>query len=114
MLFGGSDAPCANAYLMSIGKLGVEENKKEGTTSHFNQQVYLYKIIQFLLGYYMVRHFLIPSLGAVLMNTGTVPVVSVVKGLKQASQCKKAARTAQVVLSHKYRAFHYRDRHIYL
>jgi hypothetical protein len=39
MLFGGSDAPCANAYLMSIGKLGVEENKKEGTTSHFNQQV---------------------------------------------------------------------------
>jgi hypothetical protein len=48
MLFGGSDAPCANAYLMSIGKLGVEENKKEGATSYFNQQVYLYKIIRFL------------------------------------------------------------------
>lgn len=27
MLFGGSDAPCANAFLMCIGKLGEEENK---------------------------------------------------------------------------------------
>jgi hypothetical protein len=40
--------------------------------------------------------------------------VSVVKSLKQASQCKKAARTAQVVLSQISRAFHYRDRHIFL
>ena len=27
MLFGGTDAPCANAFLMCIGKLGPEENK---------------------------------------------------------------------------------------
>merc|ERR1719228_1721085 len=27
MLFGGSEAPCANATLMCIGKLGPEENK---------------------------------------------------------------------------------------
>ena len=27
MLFGGSSEPCGQAKLMSIGKLGVEENK---------------------------------------------------------------------------------------
>jgi hypothetical protein len=40
--------------------------------------------------------------------------VNVVKGLKQASQCQKAARTAQGVLSQISRAFHYRDRNIFL
>jgi hypothetical protein len=35
MLFGGTGAPCASAYLMSIGKLGVEENKKGGVPSMF-------------------------------------------------------------------------------
>jgi hypothetical protein len=40
--------------------------------------------------------------------------VNVVKGLKQASQCQKAARTAQGVLSHLSRAFHYRDRNVFL
>ena len=28
MVWGGEDGPCAIAVLMSIGKLGVEENKK--------------------------------------------------------------------------------------
>ena len=27
MMFGGSDAPCANAFFMCIGKMGSEENK---------------------------------------------------------------------------------------
>merc|ERR1719228_1074616 len=27
MLFGGTDAPCANAFFKCIGKLGPEENK---------------------------------------------------------------------------------------
>merc|ERR1712025_1187763 len=27
MMFGGSDAPCASAFFMSIGKIGPEENK---------------------------------------------------------------------------------------
>ena len=40
--------------------------------------------------------------------------VNVVKGLKQASQCQKAARTAQGVLSQISRAFHYRDRNFFL
>jgi hypothetical protein len=40
--------------------------------------------------------------------------VNVVKGLKQASQCQKAARTAQGVLSQISRAFHYRDRNVFL
>jgi hypothetical protein len=40
--------------------------------------------------------------------------VNVVKGLKQASQCQKAARMAQGVLSHISRAFHYRDRNVFL
>ena len=40
--------------------------------------------------------------------------VNVVKGLKQASQCQKAARMAQGVLSHLSRAFHYRDRNVFL
>jgi hypothetical protein len=40
--------------------------------------------------------------------------VSVMKNLKQAAQCKKAARTAQVVLSQISRAFHYRDRNVFL
>ena len=40
--------------------------------------------------------------------------VNVVKQLKQASQCQKAARTAQGVLSQISRAFHYRDRNVFL
>ena len=40
--------------------------------------------------------------------------VNVVKGLKQASQCQKAARTAQGVLSQISRAFHYRDKNFFL
>jgi len=27
MMFGGTDAPCASAFFMSIGKIGPEENK---------------------------------------------------------------------------------------
>jgi ribonuclease P/MRP protein subunit RPP40 len=38
----------------------------------------------------------------------------VTKNLKPASQCKKAARTAQTVLSQISRAFHYRDRHVFV
>ncbi len=40
--------------------------------------------------------------------------VIVSKNLKPASQCKKAARVAQTVLSQKSRAFHYRDRHVFI
>jgi hypothetical protein len=40
--------------------------------------------------------------------------VSVTKNLKPASQCMKAARTAQTVLSQITRAFHYRDRHVFV
>jgi hypothetical protein len=40
--------------------------------------------------------------------------VNVVKRLKQASQCQKAAETAQGVLSQISRAFHYRDRNVFL
>ncbi len=36
------------------------------------------------------------------------------KNLKPSSQCAKAARTAQTVLSQLTRAFHYRDRNIFL
>nr|ALS04658.1 macrophage migration inhibitory factor [Pseudodiaptomus poplesia] len=28
LIYGGSSEPCANAYFMCIGKMGVEENKK--------------------------------------------------------------------------------------
>jgi hypothetical protein len=34
--------------------------------------------------------------------------------LKPSQQCKKAARTAQTVLSQLARAFHFRDRHVFL
>jgi hypothetical protein len=40
--------------------------------------------------------------------------VNVTKDLKPASQCRKAARTAQTVLSQITRAFHYRDRHVFV
>jgi hypothetical protein len=40
--------------------------------------------------------------------------VNVAKRLKQASQCQKAARMAQEVLSQISRAFHYRDRNVFL
>jgi hypothetical protein len=40
--------------------------------------------------------------------------VLVTKNLKPASQCKKAARTAQTVLSQISRAFHYRDRNVFI
>ncbi len=40
--------------------------------------------------------------------------VSVAQNLKQADQCKKAARTAQTVLSQQTRAFHFRDRHVFV
>jgi len=40
--------------------------------------------------------------------------VSVAKNLKPSGQCKKAARTAQTVLSQLTRAFHYRDRHVFV
>ena len=30
MIFAGSDAPCASAFFMSIGKIGPEENKVRG------------------------------------------------------------------------------------
>ncbi len=40
--------------------------------------------------------------------------VKVMKSLKQSAQCKKAARTAQTVLSQISRAFHFRDRHVFL
>jgi hypothetical protein len=40
--------------------------------------------------------------------------VVVCSDLKQAEQCKKAARTGAAVLSQIHRAFHYRDRHAYM
>jgi hypothetical protein len=40
--------------------------------------------------------------------------VIVSRNLKPASQCKRAARTAQTVLSQISRAFHYRDRHVFI
>ncbi len=40
--------------------------------------------------------------------------VSVAQNLKQEDQCKKAARTAQTVLSQLTRAFHFRDRHVFV
>jgi hypothetical protein len=40
--------------------------------------------------------------------------VSVSRNLKPSAQCAKAAKTAQTVLSQVSRAFHYRDRHIFL
>jgi hypothetical protein len=40
--------------------------------------------------------------------------VNMMKSLKQSAQCKKAARTAQTVLSQISRAFHFRDRHVFL
>jgi hypothetical protein len=40
--------------------------------------------------------------------------VSVTRTLKSAAQCGKAARTGQTVLGQLSRAFHYRDRHVFL
>ena len=40
--------------------------------------------------------------------------VMISRNLKPSSQCLKAARTAQTVLSQISRAFHYRDRHIFV
>jgi hypothetical protein len=40
--------------------------------------------------------------------------VSVMRTLKPAAQCGKAARTGQMVLGQLSRAFHYRDRHVFL
>ena len=40
--------------------------------------------------------------------------VSVAQNLKQADQCKKAARTAQTVMSQLTRAFQFRDRHVFV
>jgi hypothetical protein len=40
--------------------------------------------------------------------------VNVMSSLKQSAQCRKAARTAQGVLSQISRAFHYRDRHVFI
>jgi len=40
--------------------------------------------------------------------------VNMTSSLKPSQQCKKAARTAQTVLSQLARAFHYRDRHVFL
>jgi ribonuclease P/MRP protein subunit RPP40 len=40
--------------------------------------------------------------------------VAMQRNLKPSAQCTKAARTAQTVLSQMTRAFHYRDRHIYV
>jgi hypothetical protein len=40
--------------------------------------------------------------------------VKVTNMLKPSAQCQKAARTAQTVLSQLSRAFHYRDRHIFI
>ncbi len=37
--------------------------------------------------------------------------VSEIQNLKHVDQCKKAARTADTVLSQLTRAFHFRDRH---
>jgi len=40
--------------------------------------------------------------------------VEMMKTLKPSAQCTKSARTAQTALSQLTRAFHYRDRHIYM
>ena len=40
--------------------------------------------------------------------------VTMLKNLKTSAQCSKAARTAQAVLGQITRAFHYRDRHVYM
>jgi ribonuclease P/MRP protein subunit RPP40 len=40
--------------------------------------------------------------------------VNMTSSLKPSQQCKKAARTAQTVLSQLARAFHFRDRHVFL
>jgi hypothetical protein len=40
--------------------------------------------------------------------------VTMTKTMKPSTQCAKAARTAQTVLSQVTRAFHYRDRHIFV
>jgi ribonuclease P/MRP protein subunit RPP40 len=40
--------------------------------------------------------------------------VNAMKSLKQSAQCKKAARTAQTVLSQISRAFHFWDQHVFL
>jgi hypothetical protein len=40
--------------------------------------------------------------------------VSMTRNLKPSAQCAKAAKTAQTVLSQVSRAFHYRDRHVFL
>jgi hypothetical protein len=40
--------------------------------------------------------------------------VNMANSLKPSQQCKKAARTAQTVLSQLARAFHFRDRHVFL
>lgn len=42
MIFGGSDGPCATATLLSIGKIGTEENKKHASV--------LYPLVTKLLG----------------------------------------------------------------
>ena len=40
--------------------------------------------------------------------------VTMTKNLKPDAQCRKAARTAQTVLSQVSRAFHFRDRHVFV
>ena len=40
--------------------------------------------------------------------------VTVTVNLKQSRQCQKAAQTAHTVLAQILRAFHYRDRHVYI
>ena len=40
--------------------------------------------------------------------------VKVTKNLKPSAQCLRAAKTAQQVLAQLSRAFHYRDRHVFL
>lgn len=50
MSFGGTKAPCAIANLMSIGALGVEQNKKHAKV--------LYEVIEKELGVPSDRYFL--------------------------------------------------------
>jgi hypothetical protein len=40
--------------------------------------------------------------------------VNMASSLKPSQQCKKETRTAQTVLSQLSRAFHFRDRHVFL
>ena len=40
--------------------------------------------------------------------------VTMLKNLKPSAQCSKAARTAKAVLGQISRAFHYRDRHVFM